>query len=128
MKTSFIIYAALTVVLFIAASLFYVPHRVEAATKVWVPKHTLADGTVIPGYRRPAKKPGFVWVVGQQDGSVWVPGYWKPAGPAPAGKIWVNGYWRNGKWHAGRWSPRQKGAWVSGHYNRRGRWIPGHYR
>jgi len=111
-----------------AAALFYGPGSADAADRVWVPEHTLANATVIPGHWRPARKPGFVWVAGRLDGALWVPGYWNPVGSTPVGKIWVKGNWRDGKWHTGRWAPHGKGKWAPGHYSPKGRWIPGHYR
>ena len=120
--------AVLTTVLFLFSGMIADPAEAAPPGKVWVPKHTLPDGTVIPGHWRPAKKPGFVWVAGHYDGDVWIAGYWKPVGAPPANKVWKPGYWRNGKWHAGKWIRVKTGKkWIPGH-SRRGKWIPGHWR
>jgi len=73
---------------------------------VWVPKHTLKDGSVLPGYCRPMEKPGTVWVPGHYGkNGRWIRGDWKPAVKAPKGK-----------------------GWVPGHIDRFGKWVPGHWR
>jgi len=129
MKSS-ILFSILTAVAVLCVFSVLLPETASAATagKVWVPEHTLADGTFIPGHWRPAKKPGFTWVEGRIDGGIWVAGYWKPVGAVPVGTVWKAGYWRNGKWHSGRWIKTRPGKiWVPGHWQR-GRWVPGRWR
>ena len=99
---------------------------------VWMPAHKTKSGAVVTGYWRVKTKSGYNWVAGHANvQNVWVPGHWKPAGPAPKGQVWIPGHVGiNGTWVDGHWrASKKKGhVWVTGHYNKHGVRVKGYWK